>query len=158
MDIILEDFENSSVVNIKIIVNFMKIAKIISTSFHPRSIRLKTLLCGSPPVYTLGSQNFTTKENIKDLILFQIEKEKKCDPGKNVDLVFVNNNIGSEWGNYFIDSLNNLQLQHGKVLTIQNNSNLGWSYGAYNKGYQTLNEYYDYFIFVEDDMIIAKDG
>ena len=76
----------------------MKIAKIIATSFFPRVLREETILTGSPPVYTLHSQNFRTVDDIKKLILFNIEQEKNCDPGLPVDIVFVNNDTGSEEG------------------------------------------------------------
>jgi hypothetical protein len=135
----------------------MKIAKIIATSFSSRTVRESTELCGDPPVYTLHSQNFITKEDTRDLILLNIEMEKKCNPGVDVDLIIVNNNTGCQWGNDFIDSLNRTKLPFGKVITIQN-TNEGWSYGAYNRGFLDYKNQYDFFIFTEDDVIIARDN
>ena len=134
----------------------MKIVKIIATSFFPRSIRENTILAGNPPAYSLHSQNFKNSEEIKKLILFNIQKENECNPGLPVDLVFVNNNVGNEEGNKFIDTLVNKKLKNGKIKVIQNN-NIGWSYGAFSKGFETFKDKYDYFIFTEDDVIIAKD-
>ena len=133
----------------------MKIAKIIATSFFPRVVREETILTGDPPVYTLHSQNFRTVDDIKKLILFNIEQEKNCDPGLPVDIVFVNNDTGSEEGNNFIKKLNGQNLKNGKIITIQN-TNKGWSYGAFSRGFKELNEIYDYFIFTEDDVIISR--
>ncbi len=134
-----------------------KIVKIIATSFYSRSVRLDTELCGNPPVYTLHSQNFTNNKEIENLIFFNIEKENECEPGYPVDLAFVNNNVGNLEGNKFIENLSSKKLKNGKIITIQN-TNHGWSYGAYNKGYEVLKSQYDYFIFTEDDMIINKNN
>ena len=135
----------------------IKVAKIIATSFYKRSFREKTGLAGDPPVYHSHSQNFRTDESIKKLILFNISKENECNPGIPIDLIIVNNDIGNETGNEFIVNLNNTKTKHGKVITVQNNNN-GWSYGAYNKGFELYKNQYDYFIFAEDDVIIAKDN
>ena len=135
----------------------MKIAKIIAISFSQKSVRLKTELAGDPPVWTLHSQNFNTNKEIEDLILFHIEQENACNPGIPVDVVFVNNNVGNKKGNQFVNSLTNIKLNYGKIIVIQND-NSGWSYGGYNRGFQELKNHYDYFIFTEDDVIIAKDN
>jgi len=134
-----------------------KIVKIIATSFYFRTIRMNTVLCGNPPVYTLHSQNFTSNKEIEDLILFNIEKENQCNPGLPVDIAFVNNDVGNHEGNKFIEELKNKKLKNGKIIIIQN-GNSGWSYGAFNKGFEVLKNNYDYFIFTEDDMIIAKNN
>ena len=134
-----------------------KIVKIIATSFYFRSVRMNTELCGDPPKFTLHSQNFTTNEEIENLLLLNIKKENECNPGYKVDLAFVNNNVGNEKGNKFIEKLNLQKLKNGKIITIQN-INKGWSYGAFNKGYETLKDEYDYFIFTEDDIIINRDN
>lgn len=133
----------------------VRIVKIIATSFYFRTIRMNTVLCGNPPVYTLHSQNFTSNKEIEDLILYNIEKENQCNPGIPVDIAFVNNDVGNNEGNKFIEELKNKKLKNGKIIIIQN-SNDGWSYGAFNKGFEVLKNDYDYFIFTEDDMIITK--
>ncbi len=135
----------------------VRIVKIIATSFYFRTVRMETELCGNPPVYTLHSQNFTNNSEIEKLILFNIEKENQCDPGYPVDLAFVNNNVGNEAGNKFIDNLSSQKLNNGKIFVIQN-TNHGWSYGAFSKGFEVLKDEYDYFIFTEDDMIVNKNN
>lgn len=138
--------------------NFIvRIAKIIATSFYYRTVRMNTELCGDPPVFTLHSQNFTTDEEIKKLILFNIDKENECDPGFPVDMVFVNNNVGNISGNEFVRNLNGKNIKNGKIISIQN-ENHGWSYGAFSRGFKELKNDYDYFIFTEDDMIITKNN
>ena len=134
-----------------------RIVKIIATSFFPKTVREDTILSGDPPVYTLHSQNFTNTEDIKKLILFNIEKENQCDPGLPVDMVFVNNDVGNVSGNMFVKNLNGKTIKNGKIISIENNNN-GWSYGAFSKGFKELKNIYDYFIFAEDDMIITRDN
>ena len=68
----------------------MKIAKIITTSFFPGVVREETILTRDPPVYTLHSQNFWTVDDIKKLILFNIEQEKKLWPWTSSWYCFVN--------------------------------------------------------------------
>ena len=135
----------------------MKIAKIIATSFYFSEHREETTLAGNPPTYSFHSQKFLKTDDVKNLIMFQIEQEKKCNPGFPVDLIFVNNDVGNKEGNKFIQNLNNYKFNNGKVITIQND-NFGWSFGAYNKGYKELRNLYDYFIFTEHDVIISRDG
>jgi len=135
----------------------MKIAKIIATSFSPGAVRDETTLNGNPPFFSLHSQNFKNIEEIKKLILFNIQKENESDPGLPVDLVFVNNNVGSVEGNEFVDKLNNKKLKNGKIIVIQND-NYGWSYGAFSRGFKELKDKYDYFIFTEVDVIVAKNN
>lgn len=135
----------------------MKIAKVIATSFYYRTIRYSTELCGNPPVYTLHSQKFTNDEEIKKLILFNIENENNCNPGIPVDLILVNNDVGNKDGNDFVSKFNGKEIKNGKIIVIQNNNN-GWSYGAYNRAFQDLKDNYDYFIFTEDDVILAKEN
>ena len=133
----------------------MKIAKIIATTFNYRTVRMTTELCGDPPVFTLHSQNFTTEEEIRKLILFNIEKENECDPGLPIDIILVNNDVGNVAGNKFVQDLNGKKLKNGKIISMQND-NYGWSYGAFSKGFEEVRNDYDYFIFTEDDVIIAK--
>lgn len=135
----------------------IRIAKIIATSFYKRRYREKTELCGDPPLYHLHSQNFRTDDSIKKLIKFNIERENKCNPGMPIDLIIVNNDVGNIIGNKFIQNLNNTKTKNGKIITVQNN-NKGWSYGAYNKGFELYQDSYDYFIFAEDDVIIEGDN
>ena len=46
----------------------MKAVKIIGTVFSPRTLREETELEGDPLIYSMGSQNFQSVEDIKNLI------------------------------------------------------------------------------------------
>ena len=135
----------------------MKVAKVITTSFVPRTVRLKTVLAGCPAGYFTHSQNFVTKESIIELIKLNIEIELKCNPGVPVDLIIVNNDSGWSEGNRFLESINGKELRYGKVHVLTKN-NFGRSFGGYNYAFKMLGNNYDYFIFTEDDIVIGRDG
>ena len=46
----------------------MKVAKIVGTVFAPRSLREETELEGDPLIYSMGSQNFQSAEDVKNLL------------------------------------------------------------------------------------------
>lgn len=134
----------------------MKSVKIISTVFASRSYREKTIQEGVPLIYSVGSQNFQTNDDIKKLIELNISEEIKTDPGTDLDLAIVNNNVDNEEGNLFLNKYNGVKLKRGKVKVIHRPNNLGWSFGAYSYGFKILKNNYDYFIFSEDDTIINR--
>lgn len=136
----------------------MKIAKVIATAFEPRTVKERTKLAGNPLGYFEHSQNFPTKKSIIELINFNIEMELKCNPGETVDLIFVNNNLGWEDGNRFLDNLNGNLLRAGKIYVLHRANGLGRSYGSYNYAFKMLGDNYDYFIFTEDDIVVSRDG
>lgn len=106
----------------------MKIAKVIATSFVSREIREKTGICGTPPGYFSHSQKFTTPESIIDLIKLNVELEKNCDPGENVDLIIINNDSGYRQGNKYLESLNGEKLKKG-IIRVYHRENIGRSFG-----------------------------
>ena len=133
----------------------MKFAKVLTTCFKRGRVRKKTELLGDPPGYFSHSQNFTTIEETINLIKYQIKMEKKYPPGMNRDLIIVNSDVGSEQGNKFIQELNNKEINDGKILTFTR-KNIGLSYGAYSDAFLKFREFYDFFLFIEDDLITAK--
>lgn len=135
----------------------MRIAKVIATSFVPRSVREVTGISGTPMGYFSHSQNFPTRESVIDLIKFTIERELRCDPGAPVDLIIVNSDSGWQEGRRFLDGLDGTSLPHGRI-RVMHRKNFGLSFGAYNHAFMALSSEYDYFIFTEDDVTIARDG
>ena len=133
----------------------MQIAKVISTCFKRGRVREKTQLTGNPLGYFSHSQNFTTVKDTIDLINFQIEMESKYPPGLHRDLIIVNSDVGSDEGNAFIENLNNKEIIDGKIISFKR-KNFGLSYGAYNDAFIKFKENYDYFLFIEDDLITVK--
>lgn len=135
----------------------MKIAKVITTSFVPRVVRMKTGILGDPPGYFSHSQNFVTCQSVIDLIKMNVALEAECDPGSDVDLIIINNDSGFEPGNQYLDSLDGQLLKRGKI-RIFHRENYGRSFGGYNYAFMKLRNEYDYFIFTEDDIIVWRDG
>ena len=135
----------------------MKIAKVIVTSFMPRSKREYSELSGHPLGYFVHSQNFPTKRSIIDLIQFTLDVENQNDPGAEVDLIIVNNDVGWEEGNAYLNELNGNKLKHGTI-RILHRENYGRSFGGYNDAFNFFKYNYDYFIFTEDDIIVARNG
>jgi len=133
----------------------MKIAKILSTCFKRGRVRENTELLGDPPGYFSHSQNFTTTKDTIDLLNFQIKMEEKYPPGLERDLIVVNSDVGSKDGNDFINNLNGRKINSGKLISFTR-KNVGLSYGAYSDAFLKFKNDYDFFLFIEDDLITAK--
>ncbi len=133
----------------------IKIAKVISTCFKRSRVRENTEILGDPPGYFSHSQNFTTTKDTIDLLNLQIEIEKKYPPGIKRDLIIVNSNVGSKEGNKFIKKLNNRKINNGKIISYTR-KNIGMSYGAYSDAFLKFRNKYDFFLFIEDDIITVK--
>lgn len=135
----------------------MKAAKVIATCFVPKIYVPKTYLVGDPLGYFGHSQNCNTPNDVIDLIKFNIELEKKCDPGTDRDLIIVNNNVNYEIGNKFLDKISNTQIGNGQIKCVTR-ENTGRSFGAFNEAFLRFKNDYDFFLFTEDDIIISKDN
>ena len=133
----------------------MQIAKVISTCFKRGRVREKTQLAGKPLGYFSHSQNFISVDDTIKLLNYQIEMEHEYPPGLNRDIIIVNSDVGSKDGNKFIKNLNNREINGGKILSFDR-KNFGLSYGAYNDAFLKFKDYYDYFLFIEDDLITVK--
>ena len=133
----------------------MKIAKVLSTCFKRGRVRLNTQLTGDPVGFFSHSQNFTTVSDTINLINYQLEMEDKYPPGINRDIIIVNSDVGSVEGNLFIESLNQRKIDGGKVISFTR-KNVGLSYGAYSDAFLKFKDYYDYFLFIEDDLVTVK--
>ena len=103
----------------------MKVAKIVGTVFAPRSLREETELEGDPLIYSMGSQNFQSAEDVKNLIKLIISEEQKTDPGLQLDLVIVNNDVGNKDANIFLDNFDLTKLKNGRVIILQRPDNVG---------------------------------
>ena len=131
----------------------MKFLKIVSSSFHARSIRENTVLTGSPLGFFAHSQNFTSEDEVINLIKYNLEYEESIDPGHEMDVLIVSSNSDTfDKGKQFLESINNKKINSGTVFTLMR-ENIGYSFGAYNAGFQKYQDQYDFFIFQEDDLI-----
>jgi hypothetical protein len=118
-------------------------------------VRENTEILGDPPGYFSHSQNFTTTKDTIHLLNLQVKIEKEFPPGIKRDLIIVNSNVGSKEGNKFIKKLNNKKINNGKIITYTR-KNIGMSYGAYNDAFLKFRNKYDFFLFIEDDIITVK--
>jgi hypothetical protein len=132
-----------------------RIAKVITTCFKRGRVRENTELLGNPPGYFSHSQNFTTVTDTINLLNFQIDMEEKYTPGIKRDLIIVNSDVGSKEGNIFIEKLNDKKISNGKIISFTR-KNVGLSYGAYSDAFLKFRDGYDFFLFIEDDLITAK--
>ena len=133
----------------------MKFLKIVASSFHSRGIREKTTLTGNPLGFFAHSQNFTTQEDIINLIELNLDYENQYSTQHKVDFLIVSSNDPS--GNYnagyqYLEKIHNQPLNNGKVFTLLRD-NLGRQFGGYSEAFKKYKDRYDYYIFQEDDMI-----
>jgi hypothetical protein len=134
----------------------MKVAKVITTSFLPRTIRPSTELSGNPLGYFSHSQNFTKPEQVIDLLRLTLEIESNVNPGCRTDLIFVNNNCGWNEGKYYLNSINGMKNRYGSIKVVHR-ENIGRSFGGYNAAVKLFGDEYKYYIFTEDDILINQD-
>lgn len=98
-----------------------------------------------------------TWEQAKKLIDYQVENERKVDPGMPVDLILVNNVIESTEAVDYLNSLNGQPTKTGTIKVLHR-SNVGISFGAYNFGFENFKSEYDYWFFLEDDLFTNRDN
>ncbi len=131
----------------------MKFLKIISSSFHPRGVRNHSTLIGNPLGFFGHSQNYTSEEEVIRLLKFNLDYENRIEPGYQRDILIVSSNSKNfENGVDFLRSINNTKINHGKIYTMMR-ENIGYSFGAFNAGFQKYQDEYDFFIFQEDDLV-----
>jgi len=134
-----------------------KTAKVITTVFLGRMFREHTILCGNPQGYFIHSQNFTTPESVIDLLKLCIRLDTETDPGAPTDLIIVNNDVGYQPGNDFLNALDGQSIHSGRI-RILHRENSGRAFGGYNEAFRVFRDEYDYFIFTEDDILIRGAG
>jgi hypothetical protein len=133
----------------------MKFLKIVASSFHSRGVRENTSLTGNPLGFFAHSQNFTSQQDIIDLINLNLEYENQYSTQHIVDFLIVSSNdeeVDFSQGQRFLQSIHGQELANGKVLTLMRN-NFGRQFGGYSEAFEKYADDYDYFIFQEDDMI-----
>lgn len=99
------------------------------------------------------NQSAGTSEDIRKMVEDVYNLEVKQDAGLPVDIYFVNNNVGYERGNKWLDEIHGTKTANGHIYVIHR-TNTGGSFGAYNHAFKMLRNKYDYFLFTEDDLLI----
>jgi hypothetical protein len=130
-----------------------KVCKVISTAFVPRKVRINTQIVGFPLGFFTHSQNFPTAQSVIDLLEYSMVIEGQTDPGCAVDIIIVNNDVGFDEGNNFLEKINGKKINNG-LIRVLNRENYGRSFAGYNFAFQVFGGEYEYFIFTEDDVLI----
>ena len=128
----------------------MRYCKILTTYFGPRHRRL----------YEIGwsrhGQDIPTGESALKNLKFLVDIEKNLDAGISYDTIIINNTVGYEEGNSWLDSIHGTETKCGKVYCFHR-ENKGKNFAGYRYGYEKFKDKYDYFMFIPDDhVILAK--
>jgi hypothetical protein len=97
-------------------------------------------------------------QDIKDsieLIKEVIQNEIDNDPGEDLDVIVVNHNFENEEVIGFLNSVNGISINRGKLIVLNRpwENGIGMSYASYNYAYDLYKNQYDYWFFTEDDVI-----
>lgn len=95
----------------------------------------------------------STSEDIRKMVEDLYNLEVKQDAGIPLDIYFINNDVGYERGNKWLDEINGTKTENGYLFVLHRKNN-GGSFGIYDYAFQTLKNRYDYFMFTEDDLFI----
>lgn len=99
-----------------------------------------------------GSNNVMTATLIPEIV----NKEVQIDKGMDTDTIFVVNKTGTP-ADHILDQFHDMPTNNGRII-VYKRDNVGLSFGGYLDTYRTFREEYDYWFFVEDDVIIYKPG
>lgn len=102
------------------------------------------------------NQTENTSEDVRKMVEVLYDLEVKQDAGVPLDIYFINNDVGYERGNKWLDEINGTETKNGHIYVLHR-KNLGGSFGVYDYAFQLLKERYDYFMFTEDDLFIFGD-
>lgn len=130
-----------------------KHCKVITTCFIGREVREKTMIEGTPPGFFHHAQNFPSPKEVLELVAYLCELERSVDPGVETDTVLVNNDVGWQPGNQFLQGIADSRTFAGRLRVIHR-ENYGRSFGGYNRAYEVFREEYEYWTFTEDDILV----
>ena len=98
------------------------------------------------------SQKYTSEDDVIELLKYHLDYESKIGAGHNQDILIVSSNSAEfKKGKEFLNSLDGMNTNEGKIL-IMLRENIGYSFGAFNAGFQKYQNEYDFFLFQEDDL------
>jgi len=99
-------------------------------------------------------------ENTADLVLKMMQDLVAMETGQQaglpVDIYIMNNDVGYELGNDWLNTINGTRTQNGHIYVIHRD-NKGGSFGGYHEAYMALRHKYEWFLFTEDDLFIFGD-
>jgi len=104
---------------------------------------------------------------VHQLLRFSIEQECTIDPGAPLDTILVYNQFPVQErvsnpdavrrAEEFILSLHGMPTRRGQLQVLVRD-NVGLSFGGYSAAFAQFQDDYDYWIFTEDDQVMARDG
>lgn len=113
--------------------------------------------CAKVIVFYFGKRRKASNNSqIIDLLPEIIQNETQIDVGYDTDTFFVVNDSRTELDNS-LDEYNGYQTKNGKIRVIKR-PNIGMSFGGYIDIFNKFKNEYDYWMFLEDDVIVYKDG
>jgi RimJ/RimL family protein N-acetyltransferase len=104
---------------------------------------------------------------VQQLLRFSVEKERTVDPGAPLDTLLVYNKFPDDervsdpeavrLAEEYLLGLDGLATNRG-VLRVLVRDNVGLSFGGYSDAFERFERDYDYWLFTEDDQVMARDG
>lgn len=100
-------------------------------------------------------------EDTQELVLEMLKKlvalETTQQAGVPMDIYIMNNDVGYEVGNDWLNTVHGSKTQNGHIYVIHRD-NTGGSFGCYHDAYIKLRNKYEWFMFTEDDLFIFGDN
>jgi hypothetical protein len=113
--------------------------------------------CAKVIVFYFGQRRIASNNSqIIDLLPEIIQNETQIDVGYDTDTFFVINDSQTEFDN-LLDEYDGYQTKNGKIRVIKR-PNIGMSFGGYIDIFNKFKNEYDYWMFLEDDVIVYRDG
>jgi len=113
--------------------------------------------CAKVIVFYFGSRRLGHNANVKpESILSEILNNEKVDVGFPTDTFFVVNTAGIPADNC-LDEYDGQPTTNGKIRVVKRD-NVGLSFGGYIDTFNQYKHEYDYWMFLEDDVIVYKEG
>lgn len=129
--------------------------KVIATTFNDRTCRLPAR---GELAYPNHYQDVDGAEDnlrrLKDIVAFEQEQT----PGTFLDVVIVTSGKPFKEGDEYLKSIDGMELPYGKLRTLKRDTNIGWSFGAYDAAYKAFKDEYRYWIFTEDDILVGGEN
>jgi GT2 family glycosyltransferase len=112
--------------------------------------------CAKVIVFYFGARRAVSPNiEIAELLPRIIENEN-IDVGVDTDTFFVVNKCGDDSDN-LLDEFDGKLTTNGKIRVVKRD-NVGLSFGGYIDTFNTYKSEYDYWMFLEDDVIVYKEG
>lgn len=103
--------------------------------------------------YPAHNQVVNTAEGVLNMLKDLVRLETNQNAGIPLDIYIVNNDVGYEKGNDWLNTINGIETKNGNIYVMHRPNN-GGSFGAYHDAYMMLRNKYEWFMFTEEDLFI----